>query len=181
MYNCAKLRCKVWWYELDQFHENGRTLAMEGHTTGRGGPPPAYRRPPLTHPPWRVCLHARCAETNFATVSNLPTLLSQYSNWNTSPRSWRGWKEIQICKYRRKFGEISVKKWPSRLGEIGGAGGETGGWESEGRSDLVKFFKLFQNGRIWNSYMTESNSVELFNVEFVLAENQTSKVKIPLF
>ena len=103
------------------------------------------------------------------------------SNWNASPRSWRGWKEIQICKYRRKFGEISVKKWPSRLGEIGGAGGETGGWESEGRSDQVKFFKWFQNGRIWNSYMTESNSVELFNVEFFLAENQTYKVEIPLF
>ena len=29
--------------------------------------------------------------------------------------------------------------------------------------------------------MTESNSVELFNVEFFLAEKQTSKVKIPLF
>ena len=88
---------------------------------------------------------------------------------------------MQICKYRRKFWEISVKKWPSRLGQIGGAGGETGGWESEGRSDLVKFFKWFQNGRILNSSMTEPNSIELFNVDFFLAENQASKVKIPLF
>ena len=60
-------------------------------------------------------------------------------------------------------------------------GGETGGRESEGRSDLVKFFKLFQNGRIWNSYMTESNSVELLNVEFFLIEKLTLKVEIPLF
>ena len=60
-------------------------------------------------------------------------------------------------------------------------GGETGGWESEGRSDRVKFFRLFQNGGIGSPYMTESNSVELFNEEFFLAEKQTSKVKIPLF
>ena len=104
-----------------------------------------------------------------------------FSNWNASPRSWSGWKEMQICKYWRKFWEISVKKWPSRLGEIGGAGGETGGRESEGRSDQVKFFKLFQNGRIWSSYMTESNSVELFNVEFFLTEKLILKVEIPLF
>ena len=69
-------------------------------------------------------------------------------------------------QFRRKY---SLKKWLSRLGEIGGAGGETGGRESEGRSDLVKFLKWFQNGRIWTSYMTESNSVELFNVDFFLA------------
>ena len=37
-----------------------------------------YWRPPLTHPPWRVGLHARCAETCFPRVSNLPTLLSHY-------------------------------------------------------------------------------------------------------
>ena len=91
-------------------------------------------------------------------------------------------QEIGLEKYglqlRRKY---SWKKWLGRLGEIGGAGGETGGWESEGRSDQVKFFKLFQNGRIGSSYMTESNSVELFNEEFFLGEKQTSKVKIPLF
>ena len=32
--------------------------------TRRGGPPAAHWRPPLTHPPWRVRLHARCAEPN---------------------------------------------------------------------------------------------------------------------
>ena len=60
-------------------------------------------------------------------------------------------------------------------------GGETGGWESEGRSDQVNFFKLFLNGRIGSPYMTESNSVELFNVEFFLTEKLALKVKIPLF
>ena len=60
-------------------------------------------------------------------------------------------------------------------------GGETGGRESEGRSDLVKFFKLFQNGRNCSSYMTESNSVELFNVELFLTEKLILKVEIPLF
>ena len=60
-------------------------------------------------------------------------------------------------------------------------GGETGGWESEGRSDQVKFLKLFQNGKIGSSYMTESNSVELFNVDFCLTEKLTLKVEIPLF
>ena len=58
-------------------------------------------------------------------------------------------------------------------------GGETGGWESEGRSDQVKFFKLFQNGRIGSPYMTESNSVELFNVEFFLTEKLTLKAVYP--
>ena len=60
-------------------------------------------------------------------------------------------------------------------------GGETGGRESEGRSDKVKFFKMFQNGRIGSPYMTESNFVELFNVEFFLTEKLTLKVEIPLF
>ena len=60
-------------------------------------------------------------------------------------------------------------------------GGETGGRESEGRSDQVKFFKLFQNGRIGSPYMTESNFVELFNVDFFLTEKLTLKVEIPLF
>ena len=104
-----------------------------------------------------------------------------FSNWNASPRSWSGWKEMQICKYRRKFREISVKKWPSRLGEIGGAGGETGGRESEGRSDLIKFLKLFQNGRIWSSYMTESNSVKFFNVDFFWLRNRPPKLKYHFF
>ena len=45
----------------------------------------------------------------------------------------------------------------------------------------MKFLKLFQNGRIGSPYMTESNSVELFNVEFFLTEKLTLKVEIPLF
>ena len=74
--------------------------------------------------------------------------------------------------------EIQLKKW---LGEIGGAGGQTGGWESKGRRGQVKFLKMFPDGRIWRYWMTLPNSVELFTVEFFLAEKQTSKVKIPLF
>ena len=58
---------------------------------------------------------------------------------------------------------------------------ETGGRESKGRSGLMKLSKLFQNGKIWRSWMTDSNSVELFHVEFFLTENQTSKVEISLF
>ena len=63
-----------------------------------------------------------------------------------------------FCKYARNRAgeiwftvpsEIQFKKVTQyRLGEIGGAGGETGGRESEGSSDLVKFLKWFQNGRI---------------------------------
>ena len=79
-------------------------------------------------------------------------------------------REIWLAKIKKSDSPICLQK-----------GGETGGWESEGRSDLVKFFKWFQNGRIWNSYMTESNSVELFNVEFFLTEKLTLKVEIPLF
>ena len=74
--------------------------------------------------------------------------------------------------------EIQLKKW---LGEIGGAGGQTGGWESKGRRGQVKFLKMFPDGRIWRYWMTLPNSVELFTVEFFLAEKLTSKVKIPLF
>ena len=58
---------------------------------------------------------------------------------------------------------------------------ETGGRESKGRSGLMKLSKLFQNGKIWRSWMTDSNSVELFHVEFFLTEHQTFKVKILLF
>ena len=43
---------------------------------------------------------------------------------------------------------------------------ETGGRESKGRSGLMKLSKLVQNGKIWRSWMTDSNSVELFHVEF---------------
>ena len=79
-------------------------------------------------------------------------------------------QQIQLAKMKKSDLAICLQK-----------GGETGGRESEGRSDLVKFFKLFQNGRIWNSHMTESNSVELFNVEFFWTEKLTLKVEIPLF
>ena len=40
---------------------------------------------------------------------------------------------------------------------------------------------FFQIGKIGAPYITDSNSVELFNVFIFLAEKQTSKVKIPLF
>ena len=60
-------------------------------------------------------------------------------------------------------------------------GGQTGGWESKGRRGQVKFLKMFPDGRIWRYWMTLPNSVELFTVEFFLAEKLTSKVKIPLF
>ena len=73
------------------------------------------------------------------------------------------------------------KKWLSRFDQIGGAVDETGGRESKGRSGLMKLSKLFQIGKIWRSWMTDSNSIELFDVEFFLTEKQTSKVEILLF
>ena len=48
------------------------------HWWQREGGLPSLVSTTSAHPPWRVCLHARCAETNFPRVSNLPTLLSQY-------------------------------------------------------------------------------------------------------
>ena len=78
-------------------------------------------------------------------------------------------------------GNTVEKSDSADLARLEEGGGETGGRESEGRSDQVKFFKLFRNGRIGSSCMTDSNFVELFNEEFFLAEKKTSKVKIPLF
>ena len=63
-----------------------------------------------------------------------------------------------FCKYARNRAgeiwftvpsEIQFKKVTQyRLGEIGGAGGQTGGWESKGRRGQVKFLKMFPDGRI---------------------------------
>ena len=78
-------------------------------------------------------------------------------------------------------GNTVEKSDSADLARLEEGGGETGGRESEGRSDQVKFFEWFQNGRIGSPYMTESNSVELFNVEFFLTEKLTLKVEIPLF
>ena len=78
-------------------------------------------------------------------------------------------------------GNTVEKSDSADLARLEGAGGETGGWESEGRSDQVKFFRLFLNGRIGSSYMTESNSVELFNEDFFWLRNRPPKLKYHFF
>ena len=84
---------------------------------------------------------------------------------------------MQIRKYSGKLWEISWKKWLSRFGQIGGASGQTGGRESQGPSDLVCKLIFFQIGKIGAPYITDSNSVELFSVDFFWLRNRPPKLK----
>ena len=48
-------------------------------------------------------------------------------------------------------------------------------------SDQENFLIFFKNGRIGSSYMTESNSIELFNVGFFWLRNRPPKLKYHFF
>ena len=149
-----------YWAHLQALVDLRRLVVYITHSHGVGG---ILHFMCCSYLPGREPMSAQRSTGHSATVSDPSEKLPVHKS-----KMWS--REIQLAKMKKSDSPICLQK-----------GGETGGWESEGRSDLVKFFKLFQNGRIWNSYMTESNSVEFFNVEMFLAENQTSKVKIPLF
>ena len=78
--------------------------------------------------------------------------------------------EILLAKFKKSDSAICLQK-----------SGQTGGRELQGPSDLVCKWFSFHIGKTGAPYITDSNSVELFNIEFFLGEKQTSKVKIPLF
>ena len=125
--------------------------------------------------------HHQCPVT-FLKASGLGNLTRIFQSSTNASRKVAKLEELPVHKSEMWSWQILVTKikksnstqWLQR-------GGQTGGWESKGRRGQVKFLKMFPDGRIWRYWMTLPNSVELFTVEFFLAEKQTSKVKIPLF
>ena len=93
------------------------------------------------------------------------------SNWgNASPQIRNVISRNMVTKNQEIWlGDMPPERWRNWRKGVRGPQ-----WPSE-------FFKMFQNGRIGSPYMTESNFVELFNVEFFLTEKLTLKVEIPLF
>ena len=60
-------------------------------------------------------------------------------------------------------------------------GGQMGGRETGGCSDLVCERIIFKVAKISSSRMTYSNSEKLLSPKFLLAERMTLKVEIPAF